>query len=265
MENKLGHLQSILKGLSSCIIAYSGGVDSAFLLKVAFDTLGSNCLAVTAVSPSLAKSELSEAQKLASQIGAKHLLIQTQEILNPGYIANQGNRCYFCKSELYSKLSDLAKKEGFSFVADGFNKDDLSDYRPGMIAADEFNIVHPLLQADLTKAEIRELSKQFGLPVWDKPAAPCLSSRIPHGQVVTLQKLSQIEQAEAYLKSFGIRELRVRHHEGIARIEVPKKDFPILLNNSDSISSYFKQLGFKFVSLDLQGFRSGSLNEVLPK
>ncbi len=263
---KVKQLEAILREMDSVLIAYSGGTDSAFLLAVATETLGPDrVLAVTGVSESLAPYERSEAADVARQIGAPHLEVKTHEIENENYASNPVNRCYYCKSELFTHLAAIARERGLAWVADGSNADDRGDHRPGMQAGHERGVRSPLQEAGLTKAEIRFFAKERGLPIWDKPAAPCLSSRIPYGQRVTVQKLYQIGQAELYLRQLGMRNVRVRHHDTIARIEVPRADMPRLLDNGvlDDLVRRFKELGFQFVTLDLQGFRSGSLNEAL--
>jgi len=263
---KIDKLEAILREMGSVLIAYSGGTDSAFLLAVATEALGPDrVLAVTGVSESLAPYERSDAADVARQIGAPHLEIKTNEIENENYASNPVNRCYYCKSELFTHLATIARERGLAWIADGSNADDRGDYRPGMQAGHERGVRSPLQEAGLTKAEIRFFAKERGLPIWDKPAAPCLSSRIPYGQRVTVEKLRQIGQAELYLRQLGFRNVRVRHHDTIARIEVPRADMPRLLDEGvvDDLVRRFKELGFQFVTLDLQGFRSGSLNEAL--
>lgn len=263
---KVEKLEAILREMGSVLIAYSGGTDSAYLLAVATETLGpDHVLAVTGVSESLAPYERSDAADVARQIGAPHLEVKTHEIENENYASNPVNRCYYCKSELFTHLAVVARERGLAWVADGSNADDRGDHRPGMQAGHERGVRSPLQEAGLTKAEIRFFAKERGLPIWDKPAAPCLSSRIPYGQRVTVQKLHQIGQAELYLRQLGLRNVRVRHHDTIARIEVPRADMPRLLEEgvADDLVRRFKEIGFQFVTLDLQGFRSGSLNEAL--
>src|SRR5579884_91542 len=263
---KIDKLEAILREMGSVLVAYSGGTDSAFLLAVATETLGPDrVLAVTGVSESLAPYERSDAADVARQIGAPHLEIKTNEIENENYASNPVNRCYYCKSELFTHLATIARERGLAWIADGSNADDRGDHRPGMQDGHERGVRSPLQEAGLTKAEIRFFAKERGLPIWDKPAAPCLSSRIPYGQRVTVEKLRQIGQAELYLRQLGFRNVRVRHHDTIARIEVPRADMPRLLVEGvvDDLVRRFKELGFQFVTLDIQGFRSGSLNEAL--
>lgn len=262
---KLDALKGLLEEMDHVIIAYSGGVDSAFLAATANDVLGHRALAVTAKSPSLAPSELREATALAERLGLNHRIIETQEVHRSDYAENTPNRCFFCKDELYTHLARFAEEEGYEAVTNGTNTDDLGDFRPGQNAAKQYGVRSPLVEADLSKVEIRELSKGMDLPTWDKPAQACLSSRIPYGTMVTVEALTQIAKAEEYLHDLGIRQLRVRHHDTVARIEVEPQDFLTLSDEDvrEGVVKKFKELGYSYVTLDLQGFRSGSLNEVL--
>ena len=261
-ERKLNHLRDSLGELGSVLIAYSGGVDSAFLAHVAFDVLGVRAAAGIAKSPSLPGSELAEARRLAGRIGIRLLEVDTRELDDPRYAANPANRCYFCKVELFRRLRPVAKGEGLTHIAYGAIVDDLSDHRPGHSAALEFGIRSPLQEAGLEKADIRALSEAFGLPTWDKPAMACLASRIPHGQRVTVEKLRVVEKAEAHLRGLGFRQLRVRHHGGLARIEVGEDEVRRFFQSDlmDEIGHAFLRLGFPRVSVDLGGYRTGSLN-----
>ncbi|HXG30886.1 MAG TPA: ATP-dependent sacrificial sulfur transferase LarE [Thermodesulfobacteriota bacterium] len=260
LEEKHSRLKVLLGRMDSLIVAFSGGVDSALLLKVAHDVLGNRVLAVTADSPSLPRRELEEARRIARRIGVRHLVIKTDETRNGDYVRNPRNRCYFCKAELYSKLYEIARRKGIRFVADGTNMDDLGDYRPGLKAAEEYRVVSPLRDAGFTKNDIRTLARGLGLEVWDKPASPCLSSRIPYGSEITLRKLAMIEESENLLKELGLRELRVRHFEGRARIEVNTGDLGIIGENLGLIVEGFKKIGFN--EIEITQFRSGSLNSL---
>jgi uncharacterized protein len=258
LEYKYKKLKSIIRKLRTLIVAFSGGIDSALLLKVANDTLEGQVLAVTADSPSIPRRELEQAKRIAKNLGARHLIIQTDETRNGNYMINPFNRCYFCKSELYSKLLEIAMREKIIYIANGTNLDDLEDYRPGLQAAQEYQIISPLKDANLTKNDIRALAKRSNLEIWDKPASPCLSSRIPYGQEITLQKLAIIEEAEDFLKDMGIEELRVRHFGKKARIEVNKKNLNTINEFFPFIDNKFKTIGFD--EIELKEFKSGSLN-----
>ena len=264
---KRSDLVNILEQMRSVIVAYSGGVDSAFLAAVANETLGRKALSVTAVSPSLAPSELEEATDLANRIGLNFMTIETNEIERPDYQANNPDRCFFCKDELYTHLVRFAEEESFDSIVNGTNVDDLGDYRPGIEAAKQYGVRSPLVEAELTKDDIRVLSRDMHLPTWDKPAQACLSSRIPYGTTVTVEALTKIAKAEQFLRSKGFKQLRVRHHETIARIEIEPSDFSALTSEPlrSDINQEFKNIGYSYITLDLDGFRSGSLNEILSK
>jgi pyridinium-3,5-biscarboxylic acid mononucleotide sulfurtransferase len=260
-------LLETLRGYGRVAVAFSGGVDSTVVAQAAYDALGDGTIAVTAVSDSLASGELEEAEALAGRIGIRHRVIRTDEFADPNYVRNQTDRCYFCKSELYGRLSGMLEELGVDAIASGANMDDLGDHRPGMRAAAERGVRHPLQECGLTKADVRALAQAWGLPIWDKPATPCLSSRIAYGEEVSPERVRMIDQAEQWLRQRGLRVLRVRYHKGdLARIEVPLDDLPRLvdLDLRGELIAAFRALGFKFVTLDLEGFRSGSFNNVIP-
>ena len=267
LDEKCGQVRRMLRELQSVAVAFSAGVDSALLLKIAVDTLGATkVVAVTGRSDSLAPAELDEAGKLAALLGVEHVILDTCEFDDPSYTANPSNRCYFCKTALYTQLKRFIAERGIRAIASGTNADDLGDFRPGIQAGKEHDVCSPLAEAGITKAEVRELSRRFGLPTHDKPAAPCLSSRIPYGESITPEKLRMIERGEAFLReTFGVRECRVRHHDNLARIEVPESFISLVAEpqNAARIDRHFRSLGYAYVALDLRGFRSGSLNEVI--
>ena len=255
---KLASLRRRIGDLESCVVAFSGGVDSTLVLKVAHDLLQERVIAVTALSESLPSGELEDAEQLAQHIGVRHFVLRTFETTNPDYLANGANRCYFCKTEMYARIKTFAKSNRIQSVLDGLNVDDLQDRRPGRAAAIEYGVISPLVDVDLNKSEVRELSKQMSLPTWDKPALACLSSRVPHGTPITLQSLSQVDRAESYLKKLGARQVRVRHHGETASIEVEPRDFSLMREHEAEIAHYLKALGFPNVVLDPDGYRSVS-------
>ena len=258
LETRLDVLREIVRGAGSCVVAFSGGVDSTLVLKIAHDVLGPRAIGVTALSESLPAGELEEAQELAIRIGARHVVLRTYETKDPNYLANAANRCYFCKTEMYARIGEFADREGIKTVLDGLNLDDLNDRRPGRAAALEHGVISPLVDARLNKEEVRELSRALGLPTWDKPALACLSSRIPHGTPITLQSLSQVDRAEGYLRRLGVGQVRVRHHGDLARIEVEPQDFSLLYAHEREIEAHLGLLGFARVEIDPQGYRTGS-------
>lgn len=265
MSPKLEQVKQILAEMDRALVAYSGGIDSTLVAKLAFDVLGENAIAVTADSPSLLPEDLEDATEQAKVIGIRHRVIETHEINNPDYSSNPVNRCYFCKSELYGELQPLAKEMGFPYVLDGVNADDLSDYRPGIRAAKERGTRSPLAEAGLSKMDIRDASRELGLPWWDKPAQPCLSSRFPYGEEITVEKLRRVGQAERYLRRLGYQVLRVRSDGDTARIELPFEQIQSFVTSTDisAVTQAFRSFGFVYVTLDLEGFQSGKLNQVL--
>ncbi|OAI54971.1 adenine nucleotide alpha hydrolase [Planctomycetaceae bacterium SCGC AG-212-F19] len=266
LQAKRDRLLAILRSFGRVAVALSGGIDSTVVAQAAHLALGDQAVAVTADSPSVPRAELAEAQELARHIGIRHRIVGTDEFANPAYVKNDGTRCYFCKSELYAQIERILPELGVEVVCSGANLDDMGDYRPGLTAAAEHHVRHPLQEAGLTKADVRQLARAWDLPTWDKPASPCLSSRLAPGVQVTTERTGRVEAAETYLRSLGYRECRVRLHEGeLARVEVPIAELYRLAEPAvrDELVRRFRELGFQFITLDLQGFRSGSLNALV--
>jgi uncharacterized protein len=265
LATKRDHLFELLRDMGRVIVAYSGGTDSAYLAWAAKQALGANAIAVTADSASIPESHKRDAEAFARDFGIVHEYAETREFENPDYVRNDANRCFHCKDELFTVLEKIAAERGFSNIVYGVNKDDLGDYRPGQRAAKLHQVQAPLVEADLTKAEIRELSRQAGLPTWDRPAAACLSSRIPYGTPVTIQNIKTVEVGEEEIKALGFRQFRTRFHGELVRIEIAPAELPRALDieMARRLTAIFKRLGYKYVTLDLEGYRQGSLNEVL--
>lgn len=267
MDAKFEKLTGILSQSERLLVAFSAGVDSTFLLKAAHRAIGAHAVALTASSPTVPPGELNAAKEFAHSLGCRHIVVDSNELANPSFNQNPVNRCFFCKDELYRICRAEADKLGIETIVDGTNLDDLKDHRPGLKAADEWGVRHPLVEAEMTKDDIRRYSHELDLPTWDKPSSPCLSSRFPYGTEITLDRLQKVGACEIFLKQLNFREFRVRFHGDLARIEVPQREFDQLLDKTtrEAIVKKFKEIGFNYVSLDLQGFRSGSLNETLPK
>lgn len=265
LEQKYELLKSIIRKKGSAAVAFSAGVDSTFLIKVVKEVLGDKMVAVTATSSTYPERELKESIEYAKNIGVKHIIIASEELDIEGYANNPKNRCYYCKTELYTKIKKVALENGVDYIFDGANLDDTGDFRPGMQAAKELGVISPLKEAGLTKDDIRKLSKEMGLPTWDKPSFACLSSRFPYGNKITIQKLNMVDRAEQFLLDMGIREVRVRHHEDIARIEVNPNERKKFFNVEflDKIGEELRAIGFTYVTFDILGYRTGSMNEVL--
>lgn len=266
VELKLAQLRNLFVEMDRALIAYSGGIDSTLVAKIAYDVLGDRALAVTAKSPSLLPEELEDATIQAATIGIAHQIVETHEMDNPNYASNPVDRCYFCKSELHDTLKPIALKFGYPFVIDGVNADDLQDYRPGIQAAKERGARSPLAELGITKLEVREIAKSIGLPWWNKPAQPCLSSRFPYGEEITIPKLNRVGRAEIYLRRLGYENVRVRSTGDTAKIELPAELIPPFVagTNLAELVTAFQSFGFMYVTLDLEGYRSGKLNQVLP-
>jgi uncharacterized protein len=265
LDAKYARLVGLLRDMQSVVVAFSGGVDSTLLARAAGDALGDRALLVTADSETYPEAELAEARRLAELMGLRHVVVRTDELANPEYARNGANRCFFCKEELFGRLAPIAEREGIGTLVYGANMDDLGDHRPGMKSAAERGVRAPLIEAELTKREIRDLSRQLGLPTWDKPSFACLSSRFQYGDRITADKLRQVDAAESFVRSLGFRQFRVRHHDRLARLEIPLDEIPRLWEDGrhEAIVTRFREIGYLYVAVDLGGFQSGSANLLL--
>ena len=266
-EAKEAQLRSLFEEMGAVLVAYSGGVDSSYVAYIATGVLGERALCVTGESASLAAHQREEALQLAEAFGFHHEFMRTEELDDPRYKANAPDRCYFCKTELYGKLAPMARERGIDFIVDGSTTDDLGDYRPGRAAASEQGVRSPLIEVGMSKREVRELSRRAGLPTWDKPASPCLSSRIAYGTTVTIKRLATVDRGEEIMRELGFREFRVRHHDELVRLEIAPAELDRALRREvvDELARRFRALGFRYVTLDLHGYRTGAMNEILKK